>query len=328
MGILHYRNNDTVVVISLHKMGDTIFTIPAVKRLFNYYKNKLVLYTFSENLPLYKLVLPEIKSVTVNYNEFLFSGRLAGRKHRKKLRALMPFKIIDLTGSIRGASLLFNSRAPEITGINENLYRHIYDNYVPVSYKGHLSEIYNNVADALKIPELPSNETEVKSENLQQSKGNNSLLIFPSAGWKAKEWGVNNFLSLAKSASGKYISFIVPQKSIREDIIAEIRDLGYQVIETNSTEEMISEIKNFSQIVCNDSGPSHVSELLNKRTITLFGPTNPDVHKQSSENSVIIFKRIRCSPVKEKMCFANGGRDCPSNECMLHLNSDEVFSGL
>lgn len=317
------HGTENIVIISLHKMGDTILTIPALKKLIDHYQKNLILFTYSESLPLYKLVFPEIRAVTVDQQTFIFSGRLARRKHRKILGSINPRIIIDLTGSIRAASLIFNSRASGIIGINERQYRNLYNTYIPVSFRSHLSEIYMNVVEALNI------DTSIEPLFVNTKKNNlrdNSVLIFPLAGWNSKEWGINNFISLARSIMKKApASFVIPEGSLQQDILVEIRRIGLSVIETKSVEEMIEVISRHSTIICNDSGPSHVGELLGKRTITVFGPTNPAVHKESSENSINIMNLIKCSPGNAKMCFANGGRDCPSNECMKSLTVEKLL---
>ena len=39
-----------IVIISLHRLGDTVFTIPAVKQIFYHFKNKnIFILTFAEN---------------------------------------------------------------------------------------------------------------------------------------------------------------------------------------------------------------------------------------------------------------------------------------
>ncbi|RPI66057.1 MAG: hypothetical protein EHM47_17555 [Ignavibacteriales bacterium] len=65
-------------------MGDSIYTLPAVKRLVNYYKDRIVLITFPENISIYTLLFPEIKYAAIGMKEFMFSGRISGRSPRKK----------------------------------------------------------------------------------------------------------------------------------------------------------------------------------------------------------------------------------------------------
>ncbi|RPI66058.1 MAG: hypothetical protein EHM47_17560, partial [Ignavibacteriales bacterium] len=190
--------------------------------------------------------------------------------------------------------MIFNSRASKIAGINDDQFRGIYDVFVPVSYLNHLSEIYTNVTNAMDIPELPESEQEIRMNG--NISGNNAALIFPLAGWKAKEWGINNFISLAKKIQNTFkVSFVMPEGSMRTDVINEICSEGLDVIKTKDVPGMINEIKKCSLVISNDSGPSHVAELLGKRVITLFGPTNPAVHKKKSDLTVNIMKIIKCS---------------------------------
>jgi ADP-heptose:LPS heptosyltransferase len=312
-----------VVILSLHKLGDSVFTIPAVKRLSAHFREKTVLLTFEENIPLYKVTLPALKYVGLKKEQFI-SGKIANHEARATLRQMDPEIIIDITGSIITAGLIFNSSAKEIVGISESQYKGIYSKFIPVSYRSHLSEIYSNVADEIGIPEITIAEDKNLFESIQ-----GSILILPSAGWKEKEWPLLNFISLALELKKDFnVTILFPQGSIKKDITDEIIKLGITVAETGTTEDLISEIRKHDLIISNDSGPSHIAELLGKRTVTLFGPVNPSMHKRKSPRNITLAHYMKCTPVLDKMCIANGGRECPSNECMINLSIYQVLAAI
>jgi ADP-heptose:LPS heptosyltransferase len=313
-----------VAIICLHKIGDSIFTFPAVKDLLSHYKKAHII-TYTENVAVYKLAFPDADFITLNKNDFSLSGRLAGKSSREKIKKLSPEIIVDLTGSILSAGLIFNSGAIRIMGISEKIYRKLYDNFVPVSYVSHLSEIYLNVVREIGIPasEQPHNVFENSGSHV-------SFLLFPSAGWPSKEWSLNKFILLARMLKNDYpVKLIFQQGSLKNDIKDELTALGLDYTETAAITDMIEEIQKHSDVICNDSGPSHLAEILGKRTFTIFGPTNPKVHKKSSVNNFIIYDPARCSPGGlDKLCFANGGRDCPSSECLRRLSVQKVYGSI
>ena len=78
--------NSKIIVISLNKLGDTVFTIPAIKILLKEYNNKITIFCFPESKIIYEQVLSGVQYQTVNTDEFKFGGRIASHKARKLLR--------------------------------------------------------------------------------------------------------------------------------------------------------------------------------------------------------------------------------------------------
>jgi ADP-heptose:LPS heptosyltransferase len=318
--IKNKRSGGNVVVISLHRLGDSIFTIPAIKKILNYHKENVSLICFSESIDIFKIALNNISYVGLSHDDFYFTGRFASGNVKKQLKILDPEVIYDLTGCITSASLIYNSSAEKIIGINDNIYKSIYTYFIPKKITNHISDIYNNVVQSL--PEL-------ENENMFSDKAisNGIILIHPFAGWSAKEWGLKKFIDLTLTLKKDYtINFILPGERVDKITIDELKknDILFNI--TNNTEELISAIKNCSAFIGNDSGPVHIANLLGKPTFTIYGPTNPDFHKPLvGKNNFVNFK-VKCSPGKEeKMCYTLGGQiGCPSFECMNLLSVGNV----
>ncbi len=65
------NKSGVILIVSFHKLGDTVFTIPAVKELVNYYKNnEVIILTFSECTPIFRIAFQGIKIVTIDKKEF------------------------------------------------------------------------------------------------------------------------------------------------------------------------------------------------------------------------------------------------------------------
>jgi ADP-heptose:LPS heptosyltransferase len=317
--IKNKRSEGNVVVISLHRLGDSIFTIPAIKKILNYHKENVSLICFSESIDIFKITLNNIRYVGLSHDDFYFSGRIASGNARKQLKILDPGVIYDLTGCITSASLIYNSSAEKIIGINDNIYKSIYTCFIPKKITNHITDIYNNVV--ISLPEL-------KNENIISDKIiSNRILIHPFAGWSAKEWGLNKFIDLTLSLNKDYdISFILPDERVDKNIIDALEKNNISFNITNNTEELVSVIKNCLAFIGNDSGPVHIANLLGKPTFTIYGPTNPEFHKPLVGINNYVSFRVKCSPGKEeKMCYTLGGQiGCPSFECMILLSVDKV----
>jgi len=309
------------VIIALHRLGDAVFTIPAVKNIINYHKKNIYLICFTETEPIFRIVINSVNFINLEHSDFHFNDRIAKKKAKKLLKNLNPFTIYDLTGTITSASLLINSSAKDITGINEPYYRSIYTNYSGIRTEPHITD---NYIDAIRNVLPISNNT---GSTLKNDYEKEYILFHPFTSLKEKEWGLQKYISLAESLVEKYKCCIVAKENhIPNDIILEVRGKNIDLIETKSVTELINVIKKCLLFVGNDSGPTNIANLLGKPTFTIYGPTNPDFHKPVSGLNNYIIKKINCSPrSNEKKCFTQSTtRDCPSFECMNGLSVNEV----
>ena len=96
-------------------------------------------------------------------------------------------------------------------------------------------------------------------------------------------------------------------------------------METKTIPELLDQIRECSLFIGNDSGSAHISDLMGKPTVIIYGPTNPSFTKPFFEHNTFILNEIKCSPnVGEKFCFTFAGIFCPSNECMATLEVEMV----
>lgn len=315
-----HKDDEKIGIIALHRLGDAIFTIPAIQQLDNYHKDNLSLLCFSETIPIYKIAFQTIEFVEIRHDEFLFTDRIASPRLRKKFKKMRFTTIYDLTGVIRSASLLFNYPANKIIGLNEPHYCSIYTRYIPIRTEPHISDNYLDVVRAvtpLKKIESPNKTNNELAEN---------ILIHPFASLKSKEWNFNKYVALAETLNEKHKCFLIfPQDRASFDVLEELRKTKIEFVVTSSTSELIEVINHCILLIGNDSGPVHIANLLGKPTFTIYGPTNPDFHKPLNGQNQYIINQITCSPEKsEKMCFTLGGVYCPSYECMHGLDIKRV----
>jgi ADP-heptose:LPS heptosyltransferase len=318
---------NSIVIFSFHKLGDAVFTIPAISQIQKYYQSKITIFCFKELAAIYKIVFKNIDFCTVEHSDFYFRGRIARRSTRTKLARLNPKIIVDLTGAITSASFLINARATNIIGMNKEYFKSLYDSFTPIFYKSHLKDIYLNVSNL-----LINSETNLQNHDIITTpKSIESILIHPFAGWKAKEWNLYKFIKLAQELSKTHkISFLVPSNSLKKDVEEEIKSCKIDLVKTKSVEELIAALKNCSLLIGNDSGPIHIASILGKATFTIYGPTNPQFSLPNSSHHGYYQKMIKCSPIStENMCYTDGGRiGCPAFECMNQLSVEEVYESI
>lgn len=319
------KSGENIVVICLHKLGDSVFTIEAIKKIRKKYPGQTIkIICLSNTTGIYKKIFNDnLQYYPVLSSDFMLNGRIAKQKLRKLLNSLSPLIIFDLTGAINSASLIFNSTANEIIGINSRLYQKIYDYYSPIRRSPHITYIY---IDALKskFDDIDYNSTDNYQENLNN---NGPILIHPFAGWEAKEWELRNYLELAKLLKDNHdVQFIIPPDNYRK--INSLKDIKqFTLIETTSTDDLMNVVSGCKLLIGNDSGAVNIANLLGKPVFIIYGPSNPLFHLPLKGLTGHIQKKIQCSPVIEKLCYTDGGRKgCPSFECMKKLTVQEVYN--
>lgn len=320
-------NTGNIVVISLHRLGDTVFTIPAIREILKRFKNKITIVCFPESIPIYNLAFNDVDFCELKREEFYFGRRIAKKGPKKKIKELKPQIIFDLTGSMISASLIYNIRAKEINGINAMQFRSIYDNFVRFREKPQLVDIYlDAVSSVIRLPnEIKSTKQTI---SLNQS---GKILIHPFAGWKEKEWNLKKFINLAKKIKNDYqVSLIMPRDSLSNDVLKEITNIQIEIIQTKTVAELIRNMEECSIFIGNDSGPVNIANFIGKPTLTLYGSTNPEYTATTLEHQIYTQKILNCSSHKnEKLCIINAPVDkCPGIQCMQFLTVDEVYNNV
>jgi ADP-heptose:LPS heptosyltransferase len=87
--------------------------------------------------------------------------------------------------------------------------------------------------------------------------------------------------------------------------------------------ELISILAGARAVVSPDSGPAHLAAALDRPTLVLFGPTDPERTKPIGRQVTVLNHAIHCSP-----CLK---RRCPQDEpvaCMAGIGAGAVRSYL
>lgn len=318
------KNYDSkkIVVIAFCRIGDTVFTIPAIKMLKKFY-NDVTIFCYQNSKTIYELVLNDINYMVVNESELLFDKRFIKSEFRILLNEINAEKIFDLTGTILSASLIFNSRTKKIIGFNDNYFKPLYSDFLHKRKAPHLIDLY---LDPVRM-EHNFDETKVEKEYDVSFNQNGTILIHPFAGWAAKEWNLDKFFKLTELLSSDYeCLWIFPKEKSNKEFIDTLfgHNIKFQV--NNSLNELIQSIKKSSLMISNDSGPIYLANVIGKPTFTIYGPTNPDYSLPYGRFHKFIQNKIVCSPAKnEQYCFTNAGRFCPKYECMNNLSVNEIY---
>lgn len=315
------NNTGRLVIICLHRLGDTVFCIPAIDGIYKCYNDfKVTIISYPETKRILEIKYNRDNIVTLDKTEFIFQRRFAKKSNRKVVKELNPEIIFDLTGNPASASLLLNTGARQIIGTNLPYFENLYSIFVPIRKVPHYMDIYLDVLRKVK-PEFNGYTYEFEKMFNKKDK----IVVHPFAIRKAKEWSLRKFIKLAYRLNTKYeVSIISPPDFIEEDIVDELNSLGLEFQITNTINELIDKIKTASVFISNDSGPIYIANLLGKPTFTIYGPTNPKFSLPFGKYHKYYQKKLSCTAKEEKVCFTLGGINCPSQECIHQITIEEI----
>ncbi len=103
---------------------------------------------------------------------------------------------------------------------------------------------------------------------------------------------------------------------------------GFELFQRLSLAETFEVIAVHESLLNNDSGLGHVAAALGRRTVTIFGPSDPRLARPYSDDAVALRtpSELPCMP-----CVRSGGRyGCPERPCLMEIEVSSVlrvFSG-
>jgi ADP-heptose:LPS heptosyltransferase len=167
-------------------------------------------------------------------------------------------------------------------------------------------------------------------ENRGVSPGERSkvFILHPGSGSKKKVWPLDRFLTLAR----------ILQDCLRSKVLivlgpAEGPDVRKAFETTGPSSPVVAKGLTLLQLasvmdgcwffVGNDSGISHLAAGLGLPTLAIFGPTDQRVWSPRGEKTVVVCRRIHCSPCSQEKFLV-----CKDSECLKAVEVREVLGGL
>jgi len=130
-------------------------------------------------------------------------------------------------------------------------------------------------------------------------------LIHPGSGGLHKCWPAENFTALAEALRARNVEPVfllgpAEQERFAESVQNQFKQTGYVLsrLDLGSVFQVLSCVDCF---VGNDSGISHIAGAMGKKTIAIFGPTNPTYYHPLGPNATV----IQASSVALNMILAN-----------------------
>jgi heptosyltransferase-2 len=140
---------------------------------------------------------------------------------------------------------------------------------------------------------------------------------------RAKRWPAERYAALADHLMGKAkvnVALIGSREelNVSQEVVAKMRRRPVVLTGETDLAGTIAVLSVADLLVTNDTGPAHISAALERPTLVIFGPTNPQTTRPFSPTADIIRHPPDCAP-----CML---RDCPiDHRCMTAITPEEVF---
>lgn len=342
------ENINSVLLIKLCCLGDIVFFTPVIENLrHNYPKIKITLLCSSwlKNITPYLNNVDEVIYYEGPYKKSLVKRFFSTIKTILNLRA----KKFDLT--ILGHRNNFYGLFAKLSGIKRrigykgtkyltdavdfNSEKHIIEKNLAL-----LKPLNTKIVTTLtKLKKLKS--TDEIRRNYKINTDRNVIGIFPFGGvnpgtdMKIKRWDYENYISLINILSKENFVILFDGREAGEKI--ENKNVENENIAIRTMDNDILSLCN--EFVSGDTGPLHIAAAFGVKTVSLFGPSDPELLKPLGSNNSLIWQKPACSPCYTPVTAAERANSkywrgntfiCHTGThiCMKNITVEEVLNSI
>ncbi len=307
-----------VLIIKMSSMGDVLHTLPALTDAGEAIKDISFDWVVEENFqeiphwhPLVDKVIP-IALRRWRKNMFAKQTREEWKAFKKNLQEREYDLIIDAQGLLKSAFVASFAKGKKV-GLNYQSAREpfaswFYKEKFAVAKKQHaVTRVRMLFSQALKYPlEKQMPDYAVDRKRLAPFAHQKPYIVFLHATtWPTKHWPETYWIELAKLVAAKGFDIKLPwgnpaEKERAERIAATCS--AAEVLPKLSLQAVASVLVSASGVVAVDTGLCHLAAALNVPTVSLYGPTNPELTGALGQSQKHLRVNFPCAP-----CF---GRDC------------------
>jgi heptosyltransferase-1 len=311
-----------VLVIKTSSMGDVLHTLPALtdaqKALPNIEFHWVVEKAFAE-IPAWHPAVTRVIPIAFRQLRKRKLGLLFSKPWRAFKRELKAEKydlIIDAQGLLKSVFLSFGARGPR-AGYNRHSIREamaswFYQHKVAVSKNLHAIErIRELFAKALDYTydantiNYGLNTTLVPRPTLDLPQ--QYYLFIPNTTWETKLWPVTYWQQLIASLPEQNILLpggYASEQAMVQKIIGAANNA--QMLTSTTLTQIMQIMAHCTAIVSVDTGLSHLAAALDKPSVVLYGPTDPEQIGTRGAKQIHLQAQFDCAPCRKKQCHYQG----------------------
>ncbi len=315
-----------IAVIQPGYLGDTVFLGPALRALKRRWPDARVAVCATLRGAPAAALLPGCDEVVVYDKRGRDRGLLGLLRAGGRLRRFAPDVALVPHYSARSGALARLSGAPRRIG------------YAPLflTERVALDRARPFVDRALALAERagaprgdralalsPSRAQDGYVESVLAGAGRPLVGLVPGAEWATKRWGVEKYAIVASALARRGASVVLlggPSERALGARIQELCDAPLRDTIGNTVEEALAVLSRCDLVVGGDTGLVHCARALGRRTLALFGPTDPARHAWADGEQPLRLG-LDCQP-----CHDHGPEVCPlgHHRCMTLLSAQAV----
>lgn len=326
--IINKASVKKILIIKLRGIGDVVLSTVIFNSLQYFFPNAVIDFLTE------KQGSEVLKNISM-LNEIIIFNRKSTWQ-RLKLFPLVRSKkydlIIDLFSNPATAQITFFSGAKYRIGFPYRYRKYAYNFYGPEERaKYHAAQLHLELLKNVEIPiiknnlhfEIDNNSKTFAKKLFEQFEKKLNIGIIPGGGWASKRCNPVKFAEIADAISDKYETNVIliwgpGDKAEAEQIQKKMKNKSFLSPPT-SIMQMAAIINNCDVVIANDSGPMHISTAIGTPTLSIHGPTNPQLQGPfGSKHKFVSYNKLEC-------IYCNL-LECPrEHECFLQLPVEKVM---
>ena len=303
-----------VLIIKMTSMGDLIHTFPALTDAGHANEtirfDWLVDNAFKE-IPTWHPLVDKVIPVSMRkWKKEPFSALKSGaiRQALKSLRKEKYDLIIDAQGLLKSNILCLLAKGKRC-GFDKNSARESWTNFIyhkkaAVSRQQHaVTRLRQLFAQVLDYP-MPNTKPDYSLMTGALAK-EDYLVFLPNTTWDTKHYPENYWRELIQLASKQDLSIKIPWGAPHEKERANRLAQGNQtvaVLPRMSISDVAEVIAKAKGVIALDTGLCHVAAAYNVPTVSLYGPTNPELTGAVGLNQKWLAADFECAPCFKRQC--------------------------
>lgn len=319
---------EKILVILPNYIGDALMTTPAIRLIKKISPTANIIALVSKCA--YDIIKdnPNIEQIVIRKNKLSFSDRLRIIRDIKKVTSSEIILAILFRDTFFNRIVAYFSGA-KITAIANDIrdksYKEICLNTVENVFRCKTDKANYDMYDMDVF--MSQADREIAEKFLYENSCEKFIVINPVSSREAKMWNIANYSQLIDNIFLNYhLKTVIIGSKEDLKICKTIYDrCNYKPVIASgklSLIETAAVIEKSQIFISPDTGPLHISIALKKKTIALFGSTNPAKYGPYPDCVRIIYNRLDCSPCYNNICQLKKSK----NLCMNQITVEEVIN--
>jgi ADP-heptose:LPS heptosyltransferase len=352
--IFRTRRSNSVLLLQLHFIGDTILVTPAIallKKAMPDYKLHIMVGNKAGPVVAHNPHIDRVYTDRTGHTG-INSPLLFLRKMIANLGSLVSMWkenydfVIDYSGYFDSAFIANSIGAKKLIGMSVNpALAHAYDSfhYIDCKDQKRLGANYLDLLSCLGISyskedcryQIFCTESDTRAaEKITHDARGVRISIAPFAGWESKEWPLDRIVSLCNRLSELPATLFLlgdtGSAPVLEPYLNKLNAPAINCVGKTTLMESAAVIAASDLFIGVDSAMSYIAAAFKKPSVLIFGSTNPAFHWENDPGRLIIlYKKQSCSCLPDQLCCGDNTivYKCPRDrQCMRAVSVDEVFS--